>query len=160
MNNQAEIIRLQKLAGLLSESQVNELGIKDLGIGAALAASSLFGSPEVKAQSTPQQIVQQASDDIDITSSKAVKNLDKQGYETMAGGLPLEMSIEKLQNLIQKGFKIIQGKGVGNTQSAAQFAAMTKAKSKSEGKTVPTNIVLQKTLDNGNIEVIVFLASK
>lgn len=160
MNNQAEIIRLQKLAGLLSEGQVNELGIKDLGIGAALAASSLFGSPEIKAQSSPQQIVQQVSDDIDITSSKAAKNLDKQGYETIVGGLSLEMSIHKLQNLIEKGFKINQGKAVGKTQSAAQFAAMTKAKSKSEGKIVPTNISFQKTLDNGNIEVIVFLATK
>lgn len=160
MNNQAEIIRLQKLAGLLSESQVNELGIKDLGVGAALAASSLFGSPEVKAQSAPQQIVQQASDDIDITSSKAVKNLDKQGYETIVGGLSLEMSIDKLQNLIEKGFKIIQGKAVGNTLSAAQLSASQKAKSKIQGQIVPTNIVLQKTLNNGNIEVIVFLATK
>jgi len=159
MNNQSEILRLKKLAGLLSESQINELGMKDLGVGAALAASSLFGSPEVKAQ-MPQQIVQQATNDIDITSSKAVKNISKQGYETIVGGLPLEASINKLQDMIQKGFKIVQGKAVGQTQTAAKMSATEKAKSKLEGQVIPTNIVLKKTLDNGNTEVIVFLATK
>jgi hypothetical protein len=158
MNNQSEILRLKKLAGLLSESQIHELSLKDLGIGAAMTAGSLFGSPQAKAQE-PQQIVQQASDDLDITSSKAAKQIEKQGYKTVAGGLPVDMSIERLQDMIGKGVKIVQGKAVGTHQSAAQMAAMQKAKAKAGDKIVPTNVVLYKTLDNGNVEVVVFLGS-
>lgn len=160
MDNSIEILRLKKLAGLLSESEVRELGLKDLGIGAAMTAASLFGSPQQTKAQEPQQIVQQASDDIDITSSKAVKQIEKQGYKTMTGGLPIDMSIEKLQNIIGKGIKVVQGKAIGTTQSAAQMAAIQKAKSKVAGQTIPTNISFYKTLDNGNVEVIVFLGSK
>jgi hypothetical protein len=160
MDNSLEILRLKKLAGLLSESEVHELGLKDLGIGAAMAASSIFGSPQQTKAQEPQQIVQQASDDIDITSSKAAKQIEKQGYKPAAGGLPIDISIERLQDIIGKGMKIVQGKGVGTTQSSAQLAATQKAKSKTSGQIIPTNITFYKTLDNGNIEVIVFLGSK
>ena len=160
MDNSLEILRLKKLAGLLSESEVHELGLKDLGIGAAMAASSIFGSPQQTKAQEPQQIVQQASDDIDITSSKAAKQIEKQGYKSAAGGLPIDISIERLQNMIGKGIKIVQGKAVGANQSAAQMAAIQKAKSKTSGQITPTNITFYKTLDNGNIEVIVFLGSK
>lgn len=160
MNNSAEILRLKKLAGLLSESEIRELGLKDLGIGAAMTAASLFGSPQQTKAQEPQQIVQQASDDIDITSSKAAKQIEKQGYKSAPGGLPIDVSIETLQGMIGKGIKIVQGKAVGTTQSAAQFAATQKAKSKTSGQTKPTNIVFYKTLDNGNVEATVFLGSK
>jgi len=160
MDNSLEILRLKKLAGLLSESEVHELGLKDLGIGAAMAASSIFGSPQQTKAQEPQQIVQQTSDDIDITSSKAAKQIEKQGYKPGAGGLPIDISIERLQDMIGKGIKIVQGKAVGTNQSAAQMAAIQKAKSKASGQITPTNITFYKTLDNGNIEVIVFLGNK
>jgi len=160
MNNQSEILRLKKLAGLLTESQMHELGLKDLGIGAAMAAGSLFGSPQQTKAQEPQQIVQQASDNLDIMSSKAAKQIEKQGYKTITGGLPIDVSIERLQDMVGQGMKIVQGKAVGTHQSAAQMAATQKAKAKAEGKTVPTNVVFYKTLDNGNVEVIVFLGSK
>jgi hypothetical protein len=160
MDNSLEILRLKKLAGLLSESEIRELGLKDLGIGAAMTAASLFGSPQQTKAQEPQQIVQQASDDIDITSSKAAKQIEKQGYKSTPGGLPIDMSIEKLQDMIGKGVKIAQGKAIATTQSAAQFAATQKAKSKVSGQTIPTNITFYKTLDNGNVEVLVFLGSK
>jgi hypothetical protein len=160
MDNSLEILRLKKLAGLLSESEVHELGLKDLGIGAAMAASSIFGSPQQTKAQEPQQIVQQASDDIDITSFKAAKQIEKQGYKPAAGGLPIDISIERLQDMIGKGIKIVQGKAVGTNKSAAQMAATQKAKLKASGQITPTNITFYKTLDNGNIEVIVFLGSK
>ena len=160
MDNSLEILRLKKLAGLLSESEIRELGLKDLGIGAAMTAASLFGSPQQTKAQEPQQIVQQASDNIDITSSKAAKQIEKQGYKPAAGGLPVDISIERLQDMIGKGVKIAQGKAIGATQSAAQFAATQKAKSKVSGQTIPTNITFYKTLDNGNVEVLVFLGSK
>ncbi len=160
MDNSLEILRLKKLAGLLSENEIQELGLKDLGIGAAMAASSIFGSPQQTKAQEPQQIVQQASDDIDITSSKAAKQIEKQGYKPAAGGLPVDISIERLQDMIGKGIKIVQGKATGTTQSAAQMAATQKAKSKAPGQITPTNITFYKTLDNGNVEVIVFLGSK
>jgi hypothetical protein len=160
MDNSLEILRLKKLAGLLSESEIRELGLKDLGIGAAMTAASLFGSPQQTKAQEPQQIVQQASDDIDITSSKAAKQIEKQGYKSTPGGLPIDMSIEKLQDMIGKGVKIAQGKAIATTQSAAQFAATQKAKTKVSGQTIPTNITFYKTLDNGNVEALVFLGSK
>lgn len=160
MDNSLEILRLKKLAGLLSESEIRELGLKDLGIGAAMTAVSLFGSPQQTKAQEPQQIVQQASDNIDITSSKAAKQIEKQGYKSTPGGLPIDMSIEKLQDMIGKGVKIAQGKAIATTQSAAQFAATQKAKTKVSGQTIPTNITFYKTLDNGNVEVLVFLGSK
>jgi hypothetical protein len=160
MDNSLEILRLKKLAGLLSESEIRELGLKDLGIGAAMTAASLFGSPQQTKAQEPQQIVQQASDNIDITSSKAAKQIEKQGYKSIPGGLPIDMSIEKLQDMIGKGVKIAQGKAIATTQSAAQFAATQKAKTKVSGQTIPTNITFYKTLDNGNVEVLVFLVSK
>lgn len=159
MKNQKEILRFQKIAGLLTESQIYELGMKDLGIGAAMAAGSLFGSPQVKAQE-PQQIVQQASDDLNITDPKAAKNLNKQGYEPLVGGMPIETQISKLQDMLAKGFKVVQGKAVGSNQSAAQAAAFFKGKAKIQGQVIPTNVVLKRILDNGNTEVVVFLASK
>jgi len=160
MDSSLEILRLKKLAGLLSESEVRELGLKDIGIGAAMAASSIFGSPQQTKAQEPQQIVQQASDDINITSFKAAKQIEKQGYKPSAGGLPIDVSVERLQDMIGKGIKIVQGKATGTTQSAAQMVAIQKAKLKVSGQTIPTNITFYKTLDNGNVEVIVFLGSK
>lgn len=157
MNKQ--VLRFQKIAGLLTEGQMYELGMKDLGIGAAMAAGSIFGSPQAQAQE-PQQVVQQTSDDLDILNPKAAKILSKQGYEPLAGGLPIDASVGKLQDMITKGFKIVQGKAVGQTESAAKASAFLKAKAKIEGATVPTNVVLKRDLDNGNIEVVIFLATK
>jgi len=62
--------------------------------------------------------------------------------------------------MIGKGIKIVQGKAVGNTETAAKETAKQKAKSKVSGQTIPTNITFYKTLDNGNVEVLVFLGSK
>jgi hypothetical protein len=145
----------------LSESEIQELRLRDIGIGAAMTAASLFGSPQQTKAQEPQQIVQQASDDIDITSSKAAKQIEKQGYKPAPGGFPIDVSIEMLQDMIGKGIKIVQGKAVGNTETAAKELAKQNAKSKASGQIIPTiNITFYKTLDNKNVEVLVFLGSK
>jgi hypothetical protein len=139
--------------------KLSELDLKKAAIAGAIALGTLGIPSQIKAQE-PQQTVQQVSGDLDITSSKAARYLEKQGYKPTAGGLSIDMAVAKLQDMIGKGFKIVQGKGVGETQTSAQLAAFQKAKSKLEGQSIPTNIVLYKELDNGNIEVVVFLGSK
>jgi hypothetical protein len=139
--------------------KLSELDLKKAAIAGAIALGTLGTPSQIKAQE-PQQTVQQVSGDLDITSSKAARYLEKQGYKPTAGGLSIDMAVAKLQDMISKGFKIVQGKGVGETQTLAQSSASQKAKSKLEGQAIPTNIVFYKELDNGNIEVVVFLGSK
>ena len=139
--------------------KLSELDLRKAAIAGAMALGTLGTPNQLKAQE-PQQVIQQLSGDLDITSSKAARYLEKQGYKPTAGGLSIDMAVSKLQNMIGKGFKIVQGKGVGETQTSAQLAASQKAKSKLEGQPIPTNIVFYKELDNGNIEVVVFLGSK
>lgn len=139
--------------------KLSELDLRKAAIAGAMALGTLGAPNQIKAQE-PQQVIQQISGDLDITSSKAARYLEKQGYKPTAGGLSIDMAVSKLQDMIGKGFKIIQGKGVGKTQTAAQLAAFQNAKSKLEGQPIPTNIVFYKELDNGNIEVVVFLSNK
>jgi hypothetical protein len=139
--------------------KLSELDLKKAAIAGAIALGTLGTPSQIKAQE-PQQTVQQVSGDLDITSSKAARYLEKQGYKPTAGGLSIDMAVAKLQDMISKGFKIVQGKGVGETQTLAQSSASQKAKSKLEGQAIPTNIVFYKELDNGNIEVVVFLGNK
>ena len=139
--------------------KLSELDLKKAAIAGAIALGTLGTPSQIKAQE-PQQKVQQVSGDLDITSSKAARYLEKQGYKPTAGGLSIDMAVAKLQDMISKGFKIVQGKGVGETQTLAQLSASQKAKSKLEGQAIPTNIVFYRELDNGNIEVVVFLGNK
>ena len=139
--------------------KLSELDLKKAAIAGAIALGTLGTPSQIKAQE-PQQKVQQVSGDLDITSSKAARYLEKQGYKPTAGGLSIDMAVAKLQDMIGKGFKIVQGKGVGETQTLAQLSASQKAKSKLEGQAIPTNIVFYRELDNGNIEVVVFLGNK
>jgi hypothetical protein len=163
MDNSLEILRLKKLAGLLSESEIHELGLKDLGVGAAMTVASLFGSPQQTKAQEPQQIVQQASTDTKAAKeeiAKEIKELKELGYKPMMGSLITKDAIKQLQDIIDGGTNIVQGKAVGNTLSAANSNAIQNANRQVKGKRVQTNVAFYRELENKNVEVLVFLGSK
>ena len=128
-----------------------------------MTAASLFGSPQQTKAQEPQQIVQQASRDTKVAKeeiAKEIKELKELGYKPMMGSLTIKDAIKQLQDIIDGGTNIVQGKAVGNTPSAANSNAIQNANRQVKGKRVQTNVAFYRELENKNAEVIVFLGSK